>query len=52
MNSNNEPVPAWLADAVAAAGMCVVYNAEDWDRLVAGPSSQYPTLGDLPPLPH
>ena len=26
-------VPSWLANAVSAAGMATVYNADDWVRL-------------------
>lgn len=32
-----QQIPAWLDDAVLAAGLCVIYNEDDWDRLAATP---------------
>ena len=29
-----QPIPSWLSDAVNAAGMATVYNADDWSRIV------------------
>jgi hypothetical protein len=35
-----QQIPSWLNDAVLAAGMAAVYNADDWS-----------TSGDNPPAP-
>lgn len=30
-----ENLPAWLSAAIHAAGVCVVYNADDWKSITA-----------------
>ena len=30
-----DPLPAWLSAAIDAAGVCIVYNAEDWKSITA-----------------
>ena len=48
-----ESLPSWLADAVNAAGICGVYNAEEWDRFIASEEARPPVVfTELPPLPH
>ena len=46
-------LPAWLSAAIDAAGVCIVYNADDWKSItdtglmpVAEPDSEQ----ELPPL--
>ena len=50
-----EALPSWLADAVNAAGICGVYNAEDWGR-ARSPHALHdddpPVFAELPPMPH
>lgn len=50
-----EALPSWLADAVDAAGVCGVYNAEEWDDLLNPLASRFddpPVFAELPPMPH
>ncbi len=30
-----DPLPAWLSAAIDAAGVCIVYNADDWKSITA-----------------
>ena len=30
-----ETLPAWLSAAIDAAGVCMVYNADDWKSITA-----------------
>ena len=30
-----DPLPAWLSAAIDAAGVCMVYNADDWKSITA-----------------
>lgn len=46
-----EALPNWLTDAVQAAGVCGVYNADDWGRLMDEPADP-PVFAELPPMPH
>lgn len=48
-------VPTWLADAVSAAGVCGVYNDDEWDRMLgrgAPPADEPVVFIELPPMPH
>ena len=50
-----EQIPNWLTDAINAAGLAVVYNADDWDFIVV--PKQPVAIGDpsnetLPPTLH
>ena len=47
-----DSLPTWLAAAIDAAGVCTVYNADDWKSItatglmpIAEPDSQ-----EMPPL--
>ena len=43
-------VPNWLADAVMAAGMATVYNADDWIRISDRAAHTPQSANDEPPL--
>ena len=45
-----QQIPAWLDDAVLAAGLCTIYNEDDWDRLAATPRP-IPERSPFEPLP-
>ena len=46
-------VPTWLADAVNAAGICGVYNDDEWMLGRAAPAGDEPVVfTELPPMPH
>jgi hypothetical protein len=44
-----EQLPNWLEDAVVAAGLTTVYNAEDWKRPEMGATAA-DSSGEVPPL--
>ena len=45
-----QQIPAWLDDAVLAAGLCTIYNEHDWDRF-AGTPTPIPERSDIQSLP-
>ena len=49
-----QPIPSWLTDAVTAAGMATVYNADDWSRMVDEQIKRNadPSATEFPPMPH
>jgi hypothetical protein len=50
-----EALPGWLAEKVHAAGVCGVYNADEWDRLLDPKyprDEDPPVFAEWPPMPH
>jgi hypothetical protein len=50
-----DQVPGWLAAAITAAGVAIVYNAEDWDRMAGAqqaPAAQPDASSPQPPTLH
>ena len=40
-------IPQWLDAVVHAAGLCTIYNAEDWARITREPAANAPDMIDL-----
>jgi hypothetical protein len=48
-----EQIPTWLNDAVHAAGLAAVYNADDWEAIVENAGTTlHPTTPLAPQFPH
>jgi hypothetical protein len=39
-------IPQWLDAAVQAAGISMIYNAEDWARMTKAPAANHPHMED------